>query len=158
MAVYSMTGFASAAAGTANVSEDTAGSGGAQVLVEMRSVNGRFLDLSLRLPDDLRGLEPALRELVGGAVRRGKVELRVATQREADDAWPRPTPEQMHRLSSLESTVLGWMPKARPLSVNEVLNWTRSGGAAQRLDEPTLEAARRCVAGLREARDRKSVV
>ena len=29
----------------------------------MRSVNGRFLDLSLRLPDELRGLEPALREV-----------------------------------------------------------------------------------------------
>ena len=149
-----MTGFASASSGAANVSDDTA-SAPAQVLVEMRSVNGRFLDLSLRLPDDLRGLEPALRELVGTAVRRGKVELRVSTQRDADNAWPRPTTDQLHRLSSLESTVQGWCPKARPLSVNEILHWTKGGGAAEKLDEPVLEAARRCAEGLREARARE---
>ncbi len=49
----------------------------------MRSVNGRFLDLVLRLPDDMRGLEPALRELIGAAFKRGKIELRLSTTREA---------------------------------------------------------------------------
>ena len=47
MAVYSMTGYANAAA--------EAASGGASVTVEARSVNGRFLDVGLRLPDELRG-------------------------------------------------------------------------------------------------------
>jgi uncharacterized protein YicC (UPF0701 family) len=32
------------------------------VNAELRSVNARFLDLSLRLPDELRSLEPALRD------------------------------------------------------------------------------------------------
>ena len=48
MPVYSMTGFASASAGAINVADDTPAAS-ATVTVEMRSVNGRFLDLSLKL-------------------------------------------------------------------------------------------------------------
>jgi uncharacterized protein (TIGR00255 family) len=154
MSVYSMTGFASAVAGAANTSDDAA-SVTPLVSVEMRSVNGRFLDLSLRLPDELRGLEPALRELVTGSLKRGKVELRVATRRDSESALPHPVPEVLHRLTHLESTVKGWLPQARPLSVNEALQWCRGGAGTDKLDEPTLEAARRCLAALREARARE---
>ena len=147
MAVYSMTGYAGAAAEAAG--------GGAAVTVEARSVNGRFLDVALRLPDELRGLEPALRELLTGALRRGKVELRVSTAQEADNAWPSPTPEQLNRLTRLEGTVQGWLPQARSLSVNEVMQWCRGGAPVAKLDEATLDAARRCVEGLREARARE---
>ena len=154
MAVYSMTGYANASAGAASGADHTH-SAGAAVSVEMRSVNGRFLDLALRLPDELRGLEPALREAVGAAFRRGKIELRVSTQRDNDNAWPQPEPEQLMRLARLESTVQGWLPKAAALSVNEVLNWCRGGGSAAPLDNTALDAARRCIEGLREARARE---
>ncbi len=147
MAVYSMTGYAGAAAEAAG--------GTAAVTVEARSVNGRFLDIALRLPDELRGLEPALRELITGALRRGKIELRVSTAQETDNAWPAPTPEQLNRLTRLEGTVQGWLPQARSLSVNEVMQWCRGGAAVVKLDEATLDAARRCVEGLREARARE---
>ena len=50
--IYSMTGFATAAA------ELDAGS----LTLEIRAVNHRYLDLQLRVPDELRALEPALRE------------------------------------------------------------------------------------------------
>ena len=46
-------------------------SGHSAASVEIRSVNGRFLDLALRLPDELRSLEPALRELLTATFRRG---------------------------------------------------------------------------------------
>lgn len=153
MSVYSMTGFASATAAAESTAEETVAR--ASVTVEMRSVNGRFLDLSLRLPDEMRALEPALRELMATTVRRGKVELRVSTQRETESAAPMPSTEQLNRLSRLESTVLGWMPAARPLSVNEILQWSRQGGSAERLDAPVLDAARRCGDALREARARE---
>ena len=75
MAVYSMTGYASATAGgTAgpendrdadNLAARPGAAGGASVSVELRSVNGRFLDLGFRLPDEFRALEPALRDLLG---------------------------------------------------------------------------------------------
>jgi uncharacterized protein (TIGR00255 family) len=146
MIVYSMTGYANASGGV-----DAQGA----VTVEARSVNGRFLDIAFRLPDELRGLEPALRDLLGAALRRGKVELRISTAREADSAWPQPSPEQLNRLSRLESTVQGWLPSARALSVNEVMQWCRGGAGGELLNEPALEAAKRCIEGLREARARE---
>ena len=158
MAVYSMTGFAQATEAAASGADEHAtkpGAAGAGVTVEARSVNSRFLDVGFRLPDELRGLEPALRELVGANFRRGKIELRVASQRDADTAWPQPQPEQLNRLSRLESTITGWLPQARVLSVNEALQWCRQGGVAERLDEAALAAARVAVAGLREARERE---
>jgi uncharacterized protein (TIGR00255 family) len=165
MPVYSMTGYASVSAGASNAVAPgdgndlpcarNAGPAKAGVTVELRSVNGRFLDLALRLPDDLRALEPALRELVAANVRRGKVELRIATQREADSAWPQPQPEQLSRLSRLESTVQTWLPQAAPLSVQEALTWCRGGAGSERLDEAALEAAKRCVKGLVDARSRE---
>ena len=164
MAVYSMTGYASATAGPAargdgagNAETGTprAPSPGGSVTVELRSVNSRFLDLVLRLPDEFRALEPALRDLVGAALRRGKIELRLNAHTETDTAWPQPQPEQLNRLARLESTVQGWLPKAQGLSVHEILQWCKGGTAAPRLDEAALEAAKRCIAGLREARARE---
>ena len=158
MAVYSMTGFASASQGPAQAAaagteETRARPGG--VSIELRSVNGRFLDLSLRLPDELRGLEPALRDLVGGAFKRGKIELRLTTQRDSDTAWPQPQPDQLNRLMRLEATVTSWLPQARPFSVNEALQWCRLGGNAERLDDLAMAAARDAVAGLQQARARE---
>ena len=158
MSVYSMTGFAHATHGAGGSADEPAGRGvsaASAVSVELRSVNSRFLDLAFRLPDELRGLEPALRDLVGAAFKRGKIELRVATQRDADGAWPQPQAEQLNRLSRLESTVTSWLPNARPLSVNEALGWCRQGGVPERLDESALAAARAAIDGLREARARE---
>ncbi len=154
MAVYSMTGYAIAAAVTSS-HEGAAASAAASVTVEARSVNGRFLDLAFRMPDELRGLEPVLRDKLTAAFRRGKIELRIATTREGDSAVPQPTPEQLNRLAHLQGSISGWLPDARTLSVNEILHWCRAGAGNERLDEPALEAAVRCIDGLREARARE---
>jgi uncharacterized protein (TIGR00255 family) len=155
MPVYSMTGYASASSQPCAPSENT-GSSHTKVSVELRSVNGRFLDLGLRMPDELRGLEPALRELLTASFKRGKIELRINTQREGDSQWPQPQPDQLSRLSRLEGTVQNWLPSAQSLSVHEALQWCKAGGGAtEKLDETTLEAARACVAGLLEARERE---
>ncbi|HMB72406.1 MAG TPA: YicC/YloC family endoribonuclease, partial [Gammaproteobacteria bacterium] len=61
---HSMTGFASLAV-TAGAIEFT---------WEIRSVNHRFLDVGLRLPEEFRRLETACRELAARYVRRGKVD------------------------------------------------------------------------------------
>jgi len=158
MSVYSMTGYASASAGAAERAESGSASAaavGPTVSAELRSVNGRFLDLSLRLPDELRALEPALRELVAAAVKRGKVELRITSAREADAAVASPSADQLNRLSRIEGTVLSWLPKAAPLSVHEALQWCRGGGMTAGLDTAAMQAAREAVAALREARGRE---
>ncbi|MET0210448.1 MAG: YicC/YloC family endoribonuclease, partial [Burkholderiaceae bacterium] len=115
MPVYSMTGYASATAQPSNSGETPSSAPHAGVMVEARSVNGRFLDLSFRMPDELRSLEPALRELVTGQVKRGKMELRINTQRDSDSSWPNPQPEQLNKLSRLEFQVQAWLPKAQGL-------------------------------------------
>ena len=138
-----MTGYANAASDPAGVS------------AEARSVNGRFLDLALRLPDELRGLEPALRDLLTSSFKRGKIELRLSTTREGDTAWPAPSPDQLNRLAHLQNGVQSWLPHARALSVNEVMQWCRTATPADKLDEPALAAARQCLQGLREARARE---
>ena len=159
MAVYSMTGFgnASATAASAASSEGAAATDSAAVTVELRSVNSRFLDISFRMPDELRQHEGALRDLITAGCRRGKVDVRVSAAKSSGDDWPQPTPDQLNRLSRLESTVTSWMGKAQPLSVNEVLHWCRSAPVATggRVDEALMEAGKRAVAALKEARARE---
>ena len=135
---------------------DETGAARAAASVELRSVNSRFLDIALRLPDELRSLEPALRELLTQAFRRGKVELRINTQRDGDAAWPQPQPAQLHRLAQLQDLVRSWLPAAGGLSVDEALHWCRSAAPAERLvDDAVLDAAREAIRGLREARERE---
>jgi uncharacterized protein (TIGR00255 family) len=159
MAVYSMTGFgnASATAASAASSEGAAATDSAAVTVELRSVNSRFLDISFRMPDELRQHEGALRDLITAGCRRGKVDVRVSAAKSSGDDWPQPTSDQLNRLSRLEGTVTSWMTKAQPLSVNEVLHWCRSApvATAGRVDEALMEAGRRAVAALKEARARE---
>jgi uncharacterized protein (TIGR00255 family) len=127
-------------------------------MVEVRSVNSRFLDIAFRLPDELRQVEPALRELLVGGLRRGKVEMRAVIGRGSDEAVPQPSAEQLNRLARLESSITGWLPKAQPLSVHEVLQWTRGGGASAaptRFEELAQQAARLAVEALKEARARE---
>src|SRR5688572_393593 len=68
---HSMTGFSTAEARV----------GSFRLVWEIRSVNHRFLELGFRLPDELRAIEPECRELVGTAIKRGKVDctLKIGT-------------------------------------------------------------------------------
>lgn len=145
-----MTGYGNAAARATSAGEIVSDGAAfaAAANVELRSVNSRFLDIAFRLPDELRALEPALRELISAKLRRGKVELRLATRDEAAGGLPDPQTEQLHALLQLESKVQGWLPKAASLSVHEVLQWCRGSVAAARLDDAVLDAARRAVDAL----------
>ncbi len=48
---------------------------GAELTWELRSVNHRYLDIALRLPEELRGLEQAVRERASMRLGRGKLEV-----------------------------------------------------------------------------------
>ncbi|MBS0315886.1 MAG: YicC family protein [Proteobacteria bacterium] len=127
MPVYSMTGFASAQQSADAASAQ--GDGAARLAIEIRSVNGRFLDLSFRLPEELRRLEPALRELLVARLRRGKVELRASTEGAAGAALPEVSPRQLQRLASLQDSVRSWLPDAVPLGVADVIRLSAADGA-----------------------------
>lgn len=55
---------------------------------ELRSVNHRYLDVSLRLPDEFRALEGEARQRLGARVSRGKVEAGLRYSREGAEAAP----------------------------------------------------------------------
>jgi uncharacterized protein (TIGR00255 family) len=60
---------------TAFAAGERAARAGGTLSCELRAVNHRFLELSVRLPEELRAIEPALRERVAAKLSRGKVEL-----------------------------------------------------------------------------------
>jgi uncharacterized protein YicC (UPF0701 family) len=121
----------------------------------LRSVNGRFLDLGLRLPDEMRGLEPALRELVGAAFRAARSSCADHASRGRRRPGRRRPPRSWSSSPNCSNRCAGWLPQARELSVNEVLQWCRGAAPVERLDEAALDATRRCIEGLREARARE---
>ena len=53
---------------------------------ELRSVNHRYLDISLRMPDELRAIENEVRQLAGARLSRGKVEAGLRYTRENAEA------------------------------------------------------------------------
>ncbi len=123
MPVYSMTGYASAQHSTANsnFTGEPKNAVTSQLGLEIRSVNSRFLDLSFRLPEELRQFEPALRELVAAQVKRGKVEVRAAIESSARNLVVEPTARLLQRLNSVQDSVRAWLPDAQPLSVADVV-------------------------------------
>lgn len=125
MAVYSMTGYASTATALAS-----GALGEVQLSIEIRSVNSRFLDLSFKLPDELRQNEPALRALVTANLKRGKVEIRAALENSLQNLPTRPTIEILGQLQAIEKNIQATLKDARSLSVADVLRLSGSAGNA----------------------------
>lgn len=123
MPVYSMTGYASAQHSTANSTPDSEPKSvpASHLGLEIRSVNSRFLDLSFKLPEDLRQYEPALRDLLISRLKRGKVEVRAAVEAGAQNLIAEPTTRLLQRLNTVQDNVKTWLPDARPLSVADVI-------------------------------------
>ncbi|MFZ4743812.1 MAG: YicC/YloC family endoribonuclease [Limnohabitans sp.] len=158
MPVYSMTGYASVQSSTPAAQAGTvSGSPSAQRLgLEIRSVNSRFLDLSFRLPDELRHAEPALRELITQHIHRGKVEVRAMTGAGAESIWAEPSTATLQKLLGLQDKVQSWLPKARDLSVVDVLKLAsheKSGAGVT--DAELMPLATQAVKALKDARARE---
>ena len=73
--IRSMTGFGKAS-GEYN---------GRQFSVEIKSVNGKNLDLNIRTPGEYRTLEPEIRKYVGAGITRGKSEINVSYSKTEDE-------------------------------------------------------------------------
>ena len=112
--VHSMTGY-----GTVTRDHELG-----RLTIELRSVNSRFLDLAFRLPDELRALEPVVREAVQSRVTRGKVDCRAAVQhRAAARAEVVLRPGALDALAQAQARVLERFPDAAPLSVADALRF-----------------------------------
>ena len=118
-----MTGYASAQHSTAsnNPDSDAKNTQAGHLGVEIRSVNSRFLDLSFKLPEDLRQFEPALRDLLIAKLKRGKVEVRASFDTGNAASIAEPSSRLLQRLNSVQDNVKSWLPHATVLSVADVL-------------------------------------
>lgn len=123
MPVYSMTGYASGQNGPVGSHSDTdqRPPAAGRLGVEIRSVNSRFLDLTFKLPEELRQHEPALRELLTARLKRGKVELRASIESTAQAGVAEPSTKLLQRLNGVQDGIKAWLPSARELSVADVL-------------------------------------
>lgn len=112
MSISSMTGFAA-------VQHETAAG---TLLLELRSVNHRYLELHMRLDDAMRSFEPQLREAIAARLGRGKVECRVSL---VSPAGMPPAAElseaALAQAERLSRAVQQRFPESRPLSVADIL-------------------------------------
>ena len=109
-----MTGYAAAAADSPR----------GRLSLELRSVNARFLDLQFRVAEELRSLEPRLRDLILARVARGKIDCRVfLNDKDVPQRPQRLNAEAIARLRSLAAEAQKTFPDAAPLRVADVLRW-----------------------------------
>jgi uncharacterized protein (TIGR00255 family) len=129
--IQSMTGYAAAAA------ESPKG----RLSLELRSVNSRFLDLQFRVADELRGLEPMLRERITSRVARGKVDCRLFLNEAGGvRAQQALDPAVLAQVKGLAELARRSFPDATPLRLADVLRWP--GAIAQpQADDDALGAA-----------------
>src|SRR5437667_5836013 len=148
--IVSMTGFAAASAELP----------GCSLIVELRSVNHRYLDVQVRLPDELRSLDAAVREILTSEVKRGKVDCRIAL----NHALPGATTlainaERVVQLRAAAAEVLRHAPGSAPLTVVDVLRWpgvlTEPSLAPEALAERAIDLVRRTLAELGASRSRE---
>lgn len=140
MSVYSMTGYATvqSSAAPSGPETDSGPEASSRLGVEIRSVNSRFLDLAFRLPDELRQAEPALRELLTGKLKRGKVELRVSLESTSASSLRAPSSVTLQRLGSLEDNIKSWLPQVRPSA------WPTSSGSPPTRTKSRMISAKNC--------------
>jgi uncharacterized protein (TIGR00255 family) len=148
--ILSMTGFAAVAAELP----------GCSLAVELRSVNHRYLDLQLRLPDELRGLETSVRELLAGELKRGKVDCRVSLIHTLPGAATLAiNAERVAQLRDAAGEVTRHVPDATPLSVAEILRWpgvlTEPSLAPEALAAQALALVRQALGELGASRARE---
>ncbi len=154
MAVYSMTGYATAQ--QSGAATPAAGDTGPSVGVEIRSVNSRFLDLTFKLPEELRPAEPALRELLTQALKRGKVELRAWFENRQDTVSRAPSSAELQRLIATQDAIHVWLPQAQPLTVADVMELTtRQTRLPDDTPDRVAAVTRQALAQLLEARARE---
>jgi uncharacterized protein (TIGR00255 family) len=92
------------------------------LVLELRTVNHRYLDISLRLPEELRNLEPTLREQIAARLGRGKLEcnLRYAAPELVDADLP-VDDERVKRIAHACRHIDSYLYSPAPISSLDVL-------------------------------------
>ena len=112
--IFSMTGYAALEQPIEN----------ATLLLELRAVNSRYLDLHFKVDENLRNLEPVIRELVSAQLSRGKIECKLnLIQRTQAHQATQLDEMVMQKLVDMQTKVRIHFPQSRELSVADILRW-----------------------------------
>ena len=91
---------------------------------ELRSVNHRYLDVSLRLPDELRSLEPDCRERIVKLVRRGKCDAQLRFESVTDARAQLEVDESRARaVAEAAECISGLLHPAAAVGALDLLRW-----------------------------------
>ncbi len=127
---------------------------------ELRSVNHRYLDIALRLPEELRSLEPRVRELINARLARGKVDGTLRFQpSEAAAGAIEMNAEQVQRLLAAADHLRHHAQDIAQLRTIDVLRWPGVIKAAaldvESLGAAAIEALSAALAELSATRNRE---
>ena len=112
--IYSMTGFASLEREINN----------GVLVLELRSVNHRYLELHLKLDEYLRSFEPLVREMISAKLGRGKVECRMSFVRRSEATQSLNLDDAvLNQLLEVSKVLKTKFPESQPLSVSDILHW-----------------------------------
>lgn len=140
--LHSMTGFAR------KIVESPLGT----LTCEIRAVNHRYLDVSFRLPEELRAKESELRQQVGAAMKRGKVDCNLHFRRAGDAGGGLPLNlELVDRLASRVDEIRERLPETRGVDPLDVLRWPGVVEEPAIDVEPLFAACREVLADTLEA-------
>ena len=131
----------------------------ATIVVELRSVNHRYLDCHFKLPDVLRSIEPKLREALAAGLARGKVDCLLRVEADAVAGSLRLDPERLAQVAEAVGTLREHFDACAapdPLAVLQFPGVLRETGA----DEGALQALalttfQRALDTLRDTRERE---
>lgn len=150
--ISSMTAFAR--------KELTAESG--TVIWEMRTVNHRYVEVHLRLPEFLRSLEPILREHVTKQISRGKVEANLVFNENNILEQIHINADLVKQLLEVASQIELYSDKIKPLRMIDVLKWPgiieTTSAYGEQLQELILTAFNQCFNEIIQERRREGEV
>ena len=127
---------------------------------ELRSLNHRYLEINLRLPEELRQLEGAARARIGAAFRRGKLDAGLRFEPEAAaQAEPQLNQARARQMVAMAEQVRAMMDAPAPLDALAVLQWPGvlepPGVDLERLQETALELLADALNELEQGRARE---
>ena len=88
---------------------------------ECKSVNSRFLDITLKLPEVLKTTEPQIRQTINNSLSRGKVELAIRLERDDSTPEARVNTGKLIELDQALETIRNTLPNLEAPSALDVL-------------------------------------
>ena len=95
-----------------------------EITCELRSVNHRYLEINPRLPDELRSLEPEIRDRIAKYVKRGRVDCTIRLQQQevgAEDV--KLNTDLITKITAVSDQIRAQNADVAPLRVVDILKW-----------------------------------